>query len=55
MAELRQTIDLRRTEGLDAALKMVGAGQGKAIMDNIRQVIVAMDDDERNSLRIEED
>ena len=29
MAELKQTIDLRRTEGLDAALKVVETGQGK--------------------------
>ena len=53
MAELKQTIDLRRTEGLDAALKVVASGQGKGFMDNIRQVAVAMDDEERNSLRVE--
>ena len=52
MAELKQTIDLRRTEGLDSALKVVSTGQGKAFMDNIRQIVVAMDDEERNSLRI---
>ncbi len=38
MAELKQTIDLRRTEGFDAALKVVATGQGKGFMDNIRQV-----------------
>lgn len=53
MAELKQTIDLRRTEGLDAALKVVETGQGKVLMDSFTQVIVAMDDDERNSLREE--
>ncbi len=53
MAELKQTIDLRRTEGLDSALKVVSAGQGKAFMDNIGQIVVAMDDEERNSLRVE--
>ena len=53
MAELKQTIDLRRTEGLDSALKVVLAGQGKVFMDNIRQIVVAMDDEERNSLRVE--
>jgi methyl-accepting chemotaxis protein len=53
MAELKQTIDLRRTEGLDSALKVVLAGQGKAFMDNIRQIVLAMDDEERNSLRVE--
>lgn len=53
MAELKQTIDLRRTDGLDAALKVVSAGYGKAFMDNIRQIVLAMDDEERNSLRTE--
>jgi methyl-accepting chemotaxis protein len=53
MAELKQTIDLRRTGGFDAASKVVATGQGKALMDNIRQLAAAMDDEERNSLRAE--
>ena len=53
MAELKQTIELRRTEGFDAALKVVVAGQGKVLMDNIGQLAAAMDDEERNLLRAE--
>jgi methyl-accepting chemotaxis protein len=53
MAELKQTIELRRTEGFDAAVKVVATGQGKAFMENIAQLVAAMDDDERNSLRVE--
>jgi len=53
MAELKQTIDLRRTAGPEAAMKIVAVGQGKALMDNIGQIVVAMDEDERNSLRLE--
>jgi methyl-accepting chemotaxis protein len=53
MAELKQTIDLRRTAGPDAATKIVAGGQGKAFMDNIEQIVGAMDDEERNSLRVE--
>jgi CHASE3 domain sensor protein len=51
MAELKQTIGLRRSEGSDAALKVVLTGQGKGYMDSLRQVITQMDDEERTSLR----
>jgi methyl-accepting chemotaxis protein len=54
MAELKQTIELRRSQGLDAALKVVATGQGKGFMDNIRLAIAAMDNDERTSLREEQ-
>ena len=43
MAKLKQTIELRRSQGLDAALKVVTTGQGKAYMDKIRQVVAEMD------------
>jgi len=38
LAELRQTIDLRRAEGLQAALAVVQTDQGKRTMDRIRNV-----------------
>ena len=38
LAELRRTIELRRTEGLDAALAIVQTDQGKRTMDRIREV-----------------
>src|SRR5579863_705622 len=53
MAELKQTIELRRTDSMDAALKVVVAGQGKTVMDNIGQLVLAMENEERNSLRID--
>jgi methyl-accepting chemotaxis protein len=45
-AELEQTIELRRTQGLDAALKMVATDQGKFIMDQLRELISAADREE---------
>lgn len=42
-AELDQTIQLRRTQGFDAALRVVRAGYGKQIMDDIRQQISAIE------------
>jgi len=45
-AELEQTIELRRTQGLDAALKLVATDQGKVIMDQLRELISAADREE---------
>lgn len=42
-AELKQTIDLRRSGGLQAALPVVLAGKGKAVMDQIRGVVSKME------------
>jgi methyl-accepting chemotaxis protein len=53
MAELKQTIELRRSQGFDAALKVMATGQGKAYMDKIRQVVAEMDNQERTSLHEE--
>ena len=53
MAELKQTIELRRTQGFDAAEKVVATNQGKAFMDKLREVIAEMDTAERASLREE--
>jgi methyl-accepting chemotaxis protein len=50
MAELKQTIDLRRTAGVDAAVKVVATDRGKVSMDNLRQVVTEMDNEERASL-----
>ena len=43
LAELQETIELRRTQGLQAALSVVVEGSGKSIMDNIRDVLREMD------------
>lgn len=44
LAVLRQTIDLRRTEGFDAALKIVQSDAGKIDMDKIRALAGQMND-----------
>ena len=43
LAELRTTIELRRTVGSEAALNIVLSGQGKEIMDQIRIVCSEID------------
>ncbi len=42
LAELRETIDVRRKEGLEAALVAVNSDRGKSAMDAIRAQISAM-------------
>jgi PAS domain S-box-containing protein len=56
LAELEQTIQLRRTQGFDAAQRVVQSDRGKQIMDQIRQRIVAIENQENQQLhqRIQE-
>jgi methyl-accepting chemotaxis protein len=51
LAELKLTIDLRRTQGLDAALRVVESNEGKIAMDDLRKVLTAMDQEERGLLK----
>ena len=46
MAELQETIDLRRSKGATAALDIVATDRGKAAMDAIRRQLSAMDQEE---------
>ncbi len=46
LAELRETIELRRTKGEEAALAVVRSDRGKAEMDTIRAQLAAMDQEE---------
>lgn len=46
LAELKQTIDLRRTQGLEAALAIVNSDRGKVAMDAIRGQLSAMSREE---------
>jgi len=47
LAELKETIDLRKNKGFDAALQVVRTDSGKNAMDNIRKIIGEMDNEER--------
>jgi methyl-accepting chemotaxis protein len=51
LAELKRTIDLRRTQGFEAALKVVETDEGKKSMDDLRKVLAAVDQEERDLLR----
>jgi CHASE3 domain sensor protein len=51
LAELKLTVELRRTQGLDVALKEVERGTGKSFMDDLRKVMGAMDLEERALLK----
>jgi len=46
-AELKETIDLRKSKGFDAALQVVQTDKGKKIMDDIRTVLAAMGSEEK--------
>jgi PAS domain S-box-containing protein len=51
LAELEQTIQIRRTKGFDAALEIVRSDRGKQIMDEIRQQIRTLKTQERQKLQ----
>jgi methyl-accepting chemotaxis protein len=55
LAELKQTIDLRRSEGLDAASKVVLSNAGKAAMDQIRGIVAEADQEEKDLLKVRSD
>ena len=50
LAELKRTIELRRGQGLEAALRVVETDEGKRIMDDLRAVIAGMDQEEHDLL-----
>ena len=51
LSELRETIELRRNEGFDAALQVVLTDKGRAAMDNIRLKTNEIDTEERTLLK----
>ncbi len=51
MAELKQTIDLRRKGKLEDVTTIVRGGEGKRIMDDLRRVLAEMDTEERDLLK----
>jgi methyl-accepting chemotaxis protein len=50
LAELQQSVDLRRDKGFDEALKMVLSDKGKAAMDQIRAIVAEMEATEGRNL-----
>jgi methyl-accepting chemotaxis protein len=51
LAELKETIELRRNKGFDAALQVVASDRGKKDMDDIRKLIDEMKSEENDFLR----
>ncbi|HEY9666663.1 MAG TPA: CHASE3 domain-containing protein, partial [Coleofasciculaceae cyanobacterium] len=51
LAALKQIINLRQDEGLEAALARVKTSQGKEIMARIRQVLLEMENEENRLLK----
>lgn len=51
LAELKQTIELRRKGSVEETSKVIRGGEGKKIMDNLRQVLALMDREERDLLK----
>lgn len=55
LAELKRTIDLRRTGGFERTQKVVEGGEGKRAMDDIRRIADQMDQEERQLLKTRAD
>ena len=51
LGELKETIDLRRDKGVDAARQVVLSDRGKTLMDQIRGVLAEMENEEFELLR----
>ncbi len=51
LSELQQTIDLRKAQGFDAALKVILTNEGKTTMDQIRGVVAEADQSEQALLQ----
>jgi CHASE3 domain sensor protein len=51
LAELKQTIDLRRGGNIDETTRVVKGGAGKRFMDDLRRILDEMDGEERGLLQ----
>src|SRR5258708_2179896 len=51
LAELKQTIDLRRKGNLEETTKVIRGGEGKKTMDNLRVILAEMEREERDLLK----
>ncbi|MDP5338364.1 MAG: response regulator, partial [Nodularia sp. (in: cyanobacteria)] len=48
---LKQTIELRKNQGFEASLQVIKTNQGKNLMDNIREIIGEMEQEEQKRLQ----
>lgn len=51
MGELKRTIDLKRNQGIEAAMTLVKTNEGKQYMDDLRKVLDKMEREERDLLK----
>ncbi len=51
MAELHSTIEIRRSEGFEAALPLVRAGSGKQLMDDLRKEVTEVKERQASALK----
>lgn len=51
LAKLKSYVDLRRTKGLDAAVRALARGEGRELMDDLRAVLAEMEREERALLK----
>lgn len=51
LAELKQTIDLRRKGNIEETTKLVRSGEGKKFMDDLRLLLTQMEREERDLLK----
>jgi methyl-accepting chemotaxis protein len=51
MAELKRTVEMRKTEGFAPTVAFISGGDGKRTMDDMRRIIGLMDRDARDQLR----
>jgi methyl-accepting chemotaxis protein len=51
LASMRANVELRRTEGFEAALAVINTGEGKALMDDLRRVVAEMREHEQRLLQ----
>jgi methyl-accepting chemotaxis protein len=51
LAELKQTIDLRRSGNIDETVKLIRVGEGKRSMDDLRRILDEMNNEERALLK----
>ena len=51
LAELKQTVELRRQSGLDAAKRIILSDHGRKLMDDIRELVAQMQGREQELLR----